>query len=672
MEQSESIRELTQSIEKGTISLPEFQRDFVWDITKTYDLFDSIIRGIFIGAIIYGKPSFEIAVREVDDRPRKGQGKNRKLKIEKFTREQIANKVKVDNYRIVLDGQQRATSLFRAFTGIDEVWFIAKNDSDYDESEVLDKNISEQTLEEIIYEISGSQDNERISVKLSDVYSIMQENWRESKIEKEVFQKQSYQGDDEEGYEYNLEKYLTICDKLQDIFKESKLLNYYLLDMDVDKFALFFERSNSKGINLKFTDILAAKLYAGDFNLRHKIDEFKENNPNFANNFNQEIVVRTLAYIIGDGREKIDKSYILKKLNHEHFTKYWDKICGWYKETLNFLFDNHYIVSQSWMPYENMIIPLMIFRWELDKDFSQMSEKHSEFIQYWYWASIFSQRYTGSSNEMIIKDANYLRKLAKGERILEKAYFNRLARLQINSKDDFYDYNRKASALYKGILNLINFYSKGLVSWENNNKLNFNDNRLEDHHIFPKNYIKKRFKDDLEAQDKMSSAINRTLIPKISNILISDKAPSKYLKEIEAKNSSLRSSLDKHLIPLEIMDMDELFLEILDERATKLFDILQTMLVDKHTYILQNHYKERENQKGNIKIFGFYLNEEVEASFDLETSEVIYKNEIYSPSGAASKFKEEISGQSRSTNGWDFWKYRDEENEIKLLKELKN
>lgn len=671
MEQSESIRELTQSIEKGTISLPEFQRDFVWDITKTYDLFDSIIRGIFIGAIIYGKPSFEIAVREVDDRPRKGKGKNRKLNIEKFTREQIAGKVKVNNYRIVLDGQQRATSMFRAFTGIDEVWFIAKNESDYEYNDLLDKSLSEQSLEEILYEISGSQDDERISVKLSDVYAMMQENWRESKIEKDIFKQQKYNGDDDDEYDNSFEKYLTICDKLQDIFKESKLLNYYLLDMDVDKFALFFERSNSKGINLKFTDILAAKLYAGDFNLRNKIDEFKENNPNFANNFNQEIIVRTLAYIVGDGREKIDKSYILKKLNHEHFTEYWDKICVWYKETLNFLFDNHYIVSQSWMPYENMIIPLIIFRNELGRDFSQMNEKHSEFIQYWYWASIFAQRYTGSSNEVIIKDANYLRKVAKGERILEKAYFNRLARIQINSKEDFYDYNRKSSALYKGILNLINFQSKGLVSWENNNKLNFNDNRLEDHHIFPKNYIKKKFKDDLEAQDKMSSAINRTLIPKISNIIISDKAPSKYLKEIESKNSSLKSSLEKHLIPLEIMDMDELFLEILDERASKLFDILQNILVDKQTYILQNHYKERENQKGNVEVFGIYKGQEIHASLDLETKEVMYKSEYYSPSAAAAKVKEEISGKTISTSGWDFWKYKDEEDEVKLIKELK-
>lgn len=61
------------------IVLPEFQRDFVWDEPKTYDLFDSLIRDIFIGSLIYGIPSFELTVRELDTRPRKGNGSREKL-----------------------------------------------------------------------------------------------------------------------------------------------------------------------------------------------------------------------------------------------------------------------------------------------------------------------------------------------------------------------------------------------------------------------------------------------------------------------------------------------------------------------------------------------------------------------------------------------------------------
>ncbi|MCP5102462.1 MAG: DUF262 domain-containing protein, partial [bacterium] len=47
---SESIKDVIEAIENENIVLPEFQRDFVWDIGKTFDLFDSLVRNIFIGS----------------------------------------------------------------------------------------------------------------------------------------------------------------------------------------------------------------------------------------------------------------------------------------------------------------------------------------------------------------------------------------------------------------------------------------------------------------------------------------------------------------------------------------------------------------------------------------------------------------------------------------------
>jgi uncharacterized protein with ParB-like and HNH nuclease domain len=92
------------------VALPEFQRDFVWDIEKTFDLFDSFVRDIFVGSLIYGVPSFEITVRELDRRPRSGRGSRARFKLSSYTREEIENRVKVNGFRLLLDGQQRATS----------------------------------------------------------------------------------------------------------------------------------------------------------------------------------------------------------------------------------------------------------------------------------------------------------------------------------------------------------------------------------------------------------------------------------------------------------------------------------------------------------------------------------------------------------------------------------
>jgi hypothetical protein len=77
-QKTESIKDLYNSIAREDIVLPEFQRDFVWDLAQIFELFDSLLRDIFIGSLIYGIPSFEITAREIDARPRKGTGSRKK------------------------------------------------------------------------------------------------------------------------------------------------------------------------------------------------------------------------------------------------------------------------------------------------------------------------------------------------------------------------------------------------------------------------------------------------------------------------------------------------------------------------------------------------------------------------------------------------------------------
>ncbi len=48
------------------------------------------------------------------------------LSEEKIKRQAEINKA----YNLVLDGQQRITSIYRAVIGKDDIWFIAKNDLD--------------------------------------------------------------------------------------------------------------------------------------------------------------------------------------------------------------------------------------------------------------------------------------------------------------------------------------------------------------------------------------------------------------------------------------------------------------------------------------------------------------------------------------------------------------
>src|SRR3954468_12079885 len=100
--QTESLLDLVRSIQQETLLLPEFQRDFRWEMDQTYDLFDSLIREIFIGTVIYGKPGFGRTLRQIDDRPRRGKGSRAVLRMRHYGKEEIVAKRQTQNLRIIL------------------------------------------------------------------------------------------------------------------------------------------------------------------------------------------------------------------------------------------------------------------------------------------------------------------------------------------------------------------------------------------------------------------------------------------------------------------------------------------------------------------------------------------------------------------------------------------
>lgn len=663
---TESIQDIVKEIDKRQIVLPDFQRDFVWDESKTYELFDSLVRDIFIGSIIYGIPSFEIAVREIDTRLRKTKGKKREsLKTLFFTREQINEKVKIGNFRAVLDGQQRITSIYRALKKIDNVWLIVKSEDELSE----DEDFNEMRLEEIMFGFSGKQDNLRLSINVGDAFEMIENKMREKPLQEKYFNNLEFVKQlDSENIDYYFEKFLIIVSKLQDLFKAEKMVSYFFLDMSSEKFALFFERSNSLGVRLDFIDILVAKLNSG-FRLRTKLEELKSAT---GYNIEREILVRAIAFVVSKGKN-VDKGYILSTLTCEHFKLYWNNACKLYINTLDFLFKNNFIMTQDWIPHSNMLIPLMIFVDNLpNKSFNQMNEYQLEFVRYWHWGSIFAQRYTGgATNEIIILDSKMLTFIAKEEKISSESYF-RDFKIVIDQPEDLYNFTKKGSAVYKGILTFINYVSGGLTDWKNNSKISFNE-KVDDHHIFPKAYLQEYASDD-EDLAYIDCVVNRTLIPKITNIKIGKSAPDKYLIELYSKNDKLKESLEKHMIPVEIMDgvYNEFFSVFIEDRSKKIFEYIKKCIIDKKDKIKEIYYKEKKKPIGNnIDIFAKYNKKVIIAKFNRETQEVFLDGIKYkSVSTAAVVAKKKVSGKDTATNGWTFWRYKDGD-EDKLIKDLR-
>ncbi len=577
-----SIQKLIDDLDKQAIELPNFQRDFLWEIDKSYDLFDSLIRDIFIGVFIFGQPDSGMYVRGIDTRKRseiKAQRKKRTinkgstvvLRDSRFMQEHT----KTARYRIILDGQQRITSLYRAVKGFDEVWIILAPPNKTPNSTIY-------SLENNLFKVNGKPSAEHLSIKISDVYDIITNSHREKKIREDYYDSQPYVQKilndpdlSEEVYEAEFDRYLESKKEIEYIIIKEKLLSYYLLDMSIDKFALFFERSNSLGIQLSFIDVLSAKII-GTFNLREEI----ENKESLYNTkLVPEILVRAIAFYVSGkdgGTYSIEKGFILRTLQTEHFEQHWEDVVKCYNDSLSFLVANRFICNPEYLPYDNILIPLLVFRREFGKDFNNISQAQNEFLTCWYWHTMFSQRYSGASNETTISDCITLSRVAKENYDFSGYTLHGLMRspFEVSDATDLFDIVRPSNVIYKSVLNMLNFnLNNGLPSWTNSSRIDFSG-KVDDHHIFPKSYLKEMKVPD----DQINCIVNRTLMPKITNIIVGRKSPTEYISELRKSNPNISTTLEKHLVPVESLSNFDTFLQARSELIFKAIENLRSRI----------------------------------------------------------------------------------------------
>src|SRR6266581_6265553 len=95
-----ALKELLIEINSRTMVLPDFQRDFLWEPNATQELIVSIANNYPAGSLLRVRDAKRVfAAREFEGAPSLGGQKHTFL---------------------VLDGQQRLTSLYQAFYGVGE------------------------------------------------------------------------------------------------------------------------------------------------------------------------------------------------------------------------------------------------------------------------------------------------------------------------------------------------------------------------------------------------------------------------------------------------------------------------------------------------------------------------------------------------------------------------
>lgn len=484
--------DLLHDIKKGTLKIPDFQRDVVWKLDQTMALFDSIARGFPVGTFIlwetdeYLNSHRNIGDLELNDIP---EGHN-------------------VNY--ILDGQQRITSLFAS---LKKAEINGKNYSIYCDLDAQDEIMFHNKNEE-------PMDPYRF-VNLAD---ILGHNHHKT------------------YNKLNNTKRQERFDKIRDAFKYYNFSTITIKDCSLDLACEIFERINTTGTVLNIFDIMVAKTWSKDFDLRKKYESFiKELKKKGYEGIGSSVILQSISTILKKG---IHRREILS-IKREDMNDNWDGCIKAIRLAVDFIRSNIGIEAWKLLPYPLIIAPISYFYYH--NNFVSPNQSQSEALKKFFWGTCLSRSYSSGSDTKIKSDIKNI------ELILENKEpefdFNVILDEEtlINCKHSLGDAFCKTVLCYLA--------SKKPRKFENNGKIHLDNSYLAKansrhfHHFFPKNYLKKK-----RIYEHANSVVNICLIPADSNLRISNRKPLDYLTEIETCkkskicNKKLLETLRSHLI----------------------------------------------------------------------------------------------------------------------------
>ncbi|MBZ0275776.1 MAG: DUF262 domain-containing protein [Anaerolineae bacterium] len=523
MEITPDKRKLVGLVEQAYVvklCLPEFQRDFVWTIEGVADLIRSVLRGYYVGSLLLLRcdpnlvpfaPTYLRGVKPpyVEPRPE----------------------------MLVLDGQQRLTSLIYALTAPD----LLLKDTNLRRWFYVDLDLLQQDIydDEIVFSRSSRDlDNlndvtEQYKRRILPCVRLMRSedflNWRD--------------GMDDWLRENEPEAHKEFRSTWRDAW--TKAANQFLgfeiplvelprvEDSDTEaigRVCAIFEKLNSTGVELSVYDLLTARLYRSKIRLHDLWDQACKDHKRLnewsrgkadTNKFGV-LLLRTLALLRG-----LDpKPAILINLAPEGFEEDWKRAAAAMERALELLThigaDGFGVFSGKYLPGFGLIPVLAALRAEIES--RKLGEEARADLRRWYWCSVFLERYSSAVESKSVKDYKEMLAYWSGTGT-EPAPFSD-ARARIGAPGySVRDSASYASSVYSGVFCLLSL--RGARDWRRGESIQLQ--KLQDHHIFPKNYLRKHGLPTRSS--KVNSIANRTLISDETNNTIKDKAPASYVDD---------------------------------------------------------------------------------------------------------------------------------------------
>ncbi len=513
----QTLRQLLNEIDSGASVLPDFQRDFVWDPAATQNLVISVASEFPAGSLL---------------RVRDTQNAFATRHFEGVTRSQR-------HTFLVLDGQQRLTSLYQAFYGVgDYRFFIDLEKIKYDEDLSNDGTFfflraSRRGALQKETDIAIHA-QERI-LPLSVIYGREGGFWKwESDVRKLL--------PPEEQNQFEIDIRQLHVKWVQRI--EQYQFPVVTLNDSATSEALctIFETLNKTGVKLSVFELLTARFWRFGINLREKWETATNQYPIFEDYEVDPYAVLQAISLIVNVPASCKKRDVLN-LSAENINQHWDSVLVKMAYGLQILRDDCKVMSRKWLPTSSMLGPLAAVLCISGADRGLDVAVHRGFVRRWLWCSIFGQRYEAAANTRAEKDVNDIREwFASGtvpETVDQFRFDSELLR----------EVSTRSGSVYKGVICLVLASGNGARDFHRDCAISqemVSTNEVDDHHIFPSDFLLTQ--KGIQRKSLRDCVLNRTLINRTTNQMISNKAPSTYLVELnDLRNAD--AILDSHLIP---------------------------------------------------------------------------------------------------------------------------
>lgn len=236
-------------------------------------------------------------------------------------------------------------------------------------------------------------------------------------------------------------------------------------------------------------------------------------------------------------------------------------------------------ISSQYLPYVSILPAFAALQTALGMLPAPRQLDAQRKLRHWYWASVFTNRYSGSVESTSARDYLDVRDWFKdddAEPGLIAEFRARFRNLDLRRE------TRRGTSVYNGIFNLL--VLRGARDWIAGSVPQYDD--LDDHHIVPKSWGKR---EEIGLGSAVDTILNRTPLTADTNRnVVGDRLPNEYLPELMAASgeASVRATLETHFISpaaFAILLRDpfatEDFEAFLAERQRTLQDAIEDLLV---------------------------------------------------------------------------------------------